>query len=253
MELSILTFNIAHGRGMSFYQGFSTERQIRRNLSKITDVLLAEGVDIAALQEVDVSSHWNKHLNLLEIIRRLGDYPYSEMGVHNTREGPKPLSYGNAVISRYPVSHSDCNAFGDSTLGEKGFLYVEFDVKGHCLPLINLHLDFRSRKRRIEQVEHILSYFMEQAMCDDEKSPIICGDFNSGAQAYGDAVELLFHSVREHSNYRIYPENKPTFPSHLPSAGIDFVLLPKRYKMLKCEVVKSYLSDHRPVLLKMAI
>ena len=249
----MLTFNIAHGRGMSFYQGFSTERRIRRNLSKITDLLLSEGVDVAALQEVDFNSHWNKNLNLLEIIQRLGGYQHAEMGIHNVRGGDKPLSYGNGIVSNFPMHYAASNPFGTSTLGEKGFLYVELDVKGNCLPLINLHLDFRSKKKRVEQVELVIDYILERVKSEGKGSPIICGDFNSGSNSFGDAIERLFHGVEEHGGYNIYPENARTFPAQLPSAGIDFILLPKRYKMLTCEIVKSYVSDHRPVLMNFEI
>ncbi len=253
MQLSLLTFNIAHGRGMSFYQGFSSERQIRRNLNKIADLLNTEEIDIAALQEVDIDSHWNKNIDLLENIRRLGGYPFAEIGIHNKRGGPKPLSYGNAVVSRFPVKHIQSNSFGDATLGEKGFLYLEFDVHGHHLPLINLHLDFRSKKRRLAQIEQVIDYIANNIAPMAHNSPIICGDFNTSDQHYGDAVEHLFHSVSKHGGYNIYPENTRTFPSHFPSKCIDFVLLPKRYQMIHCQVVKSYTSDHRPVLLKFEI
>ena len=238
---------------MSFYQGFSTERQIRRNLSKITDLLLSEGVDIAALQEVDVDSHWNKNINLLEIIQRLGGYPHAQMGIHNQRGGPKPLSYGNAVVSRYPVKRHESNPFGQSTIGEKGFLFVEFDVRGHCLPLINLHLDYRSKQRRLEQINRVIEYIVDEVDIKSGDGPIICGDFNSGSKSLGDAVAHLFHALQSHGGYHIYPQSVSTFPSHFPSTCIDFIMLPKRYEMIECRVVKSYVSDHRPVLLKMEV
>ena len=254
-RITMVTFNIAHGRGLSLYQGFKTERKIRRNLIKISELLLNEGADIVALQEVDVDSHWNRNLNLLEIIRKHAEFQFADIGIHNRREGPKPLSYGNAVLSRYPFHNFECNPFGNNTIGEKGFLYVELNIGEHVLPLINLHLDFRSRQRRIVQVDRIIDYIVEKNSSHDCKTikPIICGDFNSGSKKYGDAVETLFSHVCSHGDYNMYPENARTFPAQLPTACIDFVMLPAEYRLLRCDVVKSYASDHRPVVVEFEI
>ena len=50
--LRILTLNIAHGRGLSQYQGFLPERGILRNLSRITKLLERVSPDLVAFQEV---------------------------------------------------------------------------------------------------------------------------------------------------------------------------------------------------------
>ena len=52
-QFRILTLNIAHGRGLSTYQGFYGTRGIERNLLRIARLLLREQADIVALQEVD--------------------------------------------------------------------------------------------------------------------------------------------------------------------------------------------------------
>lgn len=250
--IRILTFNIAHGRGLSFYQGFSSEVKIRRNASKIARLIRASGASIVALQEVDEDSHWNRNVNLLRVIQEESGYPYAEIGIHNRREGERPLAYGNALLSKYPVHLWENNPFGQATLGEKGFLYAVVDIDGHPLPVINLHLDYRSRKRRIEQVEQIIAYLCERPHPGRETPlvPIICGDFNSGSRRVDDAVSHLFRFVQNHGDYRLYPEGSRTFPAHFPSRGIDFILLPAPYHRIRCQVLKSYLSDHRPVLLE---
>ena len=56
-QLRILTLNIAHGRGLSTYQGFHGARCIERNLLRIARLLQREGADIVAMQEVDEDSH----------------------------------------------------------------------------------------------------------------------------------------------------------------------------------------------------
>lgn len=254
--LRLVTFNIAHGRGLSLYQKFSSPQRIYKNLQAIAKMLVDVRADVVALQEVDEDSHWNWSINLLDEIRKTGNFPHAELGVNNRREGKRPLAYGNAILSRYPLQHWHNQAFGESTLGEKGFLYAEIDFKGQMVPLLNAHLDFRSRKRRVEQVEAIVDYLIVNAHRtpgEDPLAPIICGDFNSRAQPKADAVNHLFQHILQHREYHLYPRDKRTFPTHLPSKTIDFVFLPEPYRMTQCEVLPGFLSDHKPVLLEFEI
>ncbi len=254
-RLRLVTFNIAHGRGLSLYQGFHTARGIHANLARIGKLLAESGADVVALQEVDEDSHWNKRINLLHELQRESGFPHAYLGVTNRREGRKPLAYGNAILSRHPVRFWENNPFGTATLGEKGFLYAEVDVGGQALPLVNLHLDFRSRARRIRQVEQVVEYLRQRPHpnhhCPRLLAPVICGDFNTHSHRVGDAARHLFEALLHHGQYEIFPPPRArTFPAHLPSRALDFILLPQPYRALRCEVLKCYLSDHRPVLLE---
>ncbi|WP_269537906.1 endonuclease/exonuclease/phosphatase family protein [Cerasicoccus fimbriatus] len=251
--LRLVTFNIAHGRGLSLYQKFSSPERIRKNLRAIGELMVKVDADIVAMQEVDEDSHWNWNINLLKEIQAVAGYEYAELGVNNRRTGKRPLAYGNAILSRHRLEHWHTQSFGEATLGEKGFLYAEIDYKGQVVPLLNAHLDFRSRKRRVEQVESIMDYIIENAhRGPDERplAPIICGDFNSRSKPQADAVNHLFQHILKHREYHLYPRDKRTFPAHLPSKTIDFVFLPEPYRMTRCEVLPGFLSDHKPVLLE---
>ncbi len=255
-RLTLVTFNIAHGRGLSLYQGFHTAAGIHANLRKIARLLADAGADIVALQEVDESSHWNWRINLLESLRRETGLAHAYLGVNNRRWGRKPLAYGNAVLSRHPVRFWKNNPFGGALLGEKGFLYAEVEVGAHALPLLNLHLDFRSRTRRIQQVGQIIEFLRTHPHPDctvpRPLCPILCGDFNTHSHRVGDAARHLFSALLAHGEYEIHPPPAAkTFPAHLPSRGLDFVFVPKPYRVLRCEVLKCYLSDHCPVLVEL--
>lgn len=254
-QFKLVTFNIAHGRGLSLYQGFHTERGIRTNLRRIGQLLAETGADVVALQEVDEDSHWNCRINLLECLREEAGFAHAFLGVNTRRAGHKPLAYGNAILSKHPVRFWENNPFGKATLGEKGFLYAEVDVGGQALPLLNLHLDYRSRERRIVQVEKVLDYLRAKPHPNCAKgrplAPVICGDFNTHSRRVGDAVRHLFEAVLSHGDYEIHPaQRSATFPAHLPGRALDFVLLPQPYRVKRCEVLKVYLSDHRPVLIE---
>lgn len=254
-SLRLLTLNIAHGRGLSPYQGFHSAKSIERNLNRIANLLCKADADIVALQEVDEDSHWNKRIHLLNVLQQATGYEESYLGVHNIREGRLPLAYGNGLLTKFPIRHAEHQAFGRASLGEKGFVCAELETDHGILPVINLHLDFRSRLRRIEQIEHLITFLEEKHYSSDQKphlSPIICGDFNSRKGKRSDAVRQLFYYLMDELDYQLYPQNKSrTFPSVLPTHAIDFFFVPPSYSILKCEVLRSYVSDHRPILLEL--
>ena len=255
-RLCVLTLNIAHGRGLSPYQGLHSASVIERNLQRIVRLLQREQPDIVALQEVDADSHWNRRIHLLEYLAREANYPHSYMGIHNRREGRLPLAYGNGILSSHPLENPDTHAFGEAPIGEKGFLYCEIALSGGHLPVVNLHLDFRSRRRRIEQIERLIDYLEERhAEKGGETyfSPLICGDFNSRATVQRDAVRHLIKYLSGHCAYQLLPHGGRTFPSILPTHGLDFIFVPPSYRIHQCQVLKSYVSDHRPVLVDLEV
>jgi endonuclease/exonuclease/phosphatase family metal-dependent hydrolase len=55
-RLRIVTYNIAHGRGLQPIQGLTTRRKIRSNLLRIAKLLNELKPDVVALQEIDEDS-----------------------------------------------------------------------------------------------------------------------------------------------------------------------------------------------------
>lgn len=255
-SIRILTLNIAHGRGLSPYQGMHTAKSIERGLQRIVRLLQRESPDIVAMQEVDADSHWNRRIHLLDYIAEEAGYAHSHLGIHNRRGGRLPLAYGNGVLSKFPIKVADTQAFGQAELGEKGFLYTEIDLPTGHLPIVNLHLDFRSRQRRIEQVERLIDYLEARHREKGEEvyfSPIICGDFNSSATKQRDAVKHLIGYLEGHCAYQLLPSGRKTFPSILPMQSLDFIFAPPSYEVQRCEVLRSYVSDHRPVIVDLKV
>jgi len=252
-SLRLMTLNIAHGRGLSFYQGFHSAKSIERNLSRIAHLLRKVDADVVAMQEVDEDSHWNQRIHLLDSLQEAAGYPQSYLGIHNRRVGKLPLAYGNGFLSKFSIRHAERQAFGRASLGEKGFAHVELDTPFGVLPVINLHLDYRSRIRRIQQVKKLIEFLDAKHFTEDNKrhlSPIICGDFNAKQRKRADAVQHLFGYLLGKLHYKLMPEPEArTFPSLMPIHGLDFFFLPREFCVERCEVIRSYVSDHRPVVL----
>ncbi|MBL9187043.1 MAG: endonuclease/exonuclease/phosphatase family protein [Opitutaceae bacterium] len=249
-RLRLVTFNIAHGRGLSPIQGLTSQRKLRVNLRKIASLLDRLEPDVVALQEIDERSRWAGNFDHLDYLRVHTKFPHAIFGVHNRSAGLLNLSYGNAVLSRHPIRAAETVAFGQRRLGEKGFLYVEFDVGGRCLPVVNLHLHFGSRLQRLRQLELLLGWLREKHRMHVDRwevPPIICGDFNNPGDRDDATASLLSH-LSDYCDYVLHPAGGLTFPSPLPRRALDFVFLPAGCMKVKSEVVRSMLSDHRPVV-----
>ncbi len=248
-RLRLVTFNIAHGRGLNPIQGLTSPRKLRVNLRRIAALLERLAPDVVALQEIDERSRWAGNFDHLDYLRVHTRFPHTVFGINNRRAGLLNLSYGNALLSRHPIHAAETVVFGQRRLGEKGFLYVELDVGGRCLPLVNLHLHFSSRWRRLGQLEHLLAWLREKHRLHRKRwavPPIICGDFNNPGTRDDATASLLSH-LSDYCDYVLHPVAAKTFPSPLPRRALDFIFLPGGCVDVRCEVVRSLLSDHLPV------
>jgi len=255
-RLRLVTFNIAHGRGLMPIQGMTSARRIRMNLRRIAALLTRLNPDIVALQEIDECSRWAGNFDHLDYLRSFVDLPHSVYGINNRREGLINLSYGNAFLSKHPITASETVVFGRGKVGEKGFLFAEFDVRGLRVPIVNLHLHYASRKHRFRQLDRLLAYLREQDRVRSSRpgvSPIVCGDFNNPGSHRGDATSSLLSHLFDFADYELYPQSGRTFPSPFPSRLLDFVFLPPGCVAVEAEVVKSVLSDHRPVMVEFSV
>jgi endonuclease/exonuclease/phosphatase family metal-dependent hydrolase len=249
-RVRIVTFNIAHGRGLAPLQGMTTRRRIRSTLLKIARLLAELQPDIVALQEIDENSRWAGNFDQLEFLREFGGFDHAVFGINNRRAGLINLSYGNAILSRHRITESENIAFGRSQVGEKGFLFAEIDVHGRRLPVANMHLHYRSRRHRFAQVDRFLAYLRDKQR--DRRhhwalSPIVCGDLNN-TRASSDATATLLSHLHDYGDYTLHPLTGRTFPSPLPSRTLDFIFLPPGAKHARSQVLRCHLSDHRPVV-----
>ncbi|HVS52556.1 MAG TPA: endonuclease/exonuclease/phosphatase family protein [Opitutaceae bacterium] len=251
-RLRLVTFNIAHGRGLTPIQGLTSQRKLRLNLRRIATLLERLKPDVVALQEIDERSRWAGNFDHLDYLRVHTRFPHTAFGINNRRTGLLNLSYGNALLSQHPIRAAETVVFGQRRLGEKGFLYAELDVGGECVPVVNLHLHFSSRAQRLRQLERLLTWLREKHRLHRSAwkiPPIICGDFNN-PNTRDDATASLLSHLSDYCDYALHPAAGLTFPSPLPSRALDFIFLPAGCRNVRCEIVRSILSDHLPVVVE---
>lgn len=255
-RVRILTFNIAHGRGLNPIQGLTTATRLRRNLKRIAELIVGLNPDVVALQEIDQRSRWAGNFDQLDYLRSHTGFPFSVFGINTRRDGLFNLSYGNAILSRHPIVSSDTVTFGQRTLGEKGFIFAEIDVRGLLVPIVNLHLHYRSRTHRFRQLDLLLAFLREKRRAHGGQwpvLPIVCGDFNTPGGSSADVTAALHRHLNDLADYTRHPLEGRTFPSPLPARLLDFVFLPPRAREPKSEIIRCVLSDHRPVLVEFAL
>jgi endonuclease/exonuclease/phosphatase family metal-dependent hydrolase len=254
-RLRLLTYNIAHARGLTLHQGLRSAGMIRAHLMNIARLIQRLEADIVALQEIDEHSLWNGSFNHLEYLRTHTGLGYAVHGVHNRLGGRFPLNYGNAILSRYPIHHSETVPFGKSIVGGKGFLFAEIDAPKGRLPIVNVHMHHTSRPTRLKQAAQMMAFLDAQRAHRSahwKSGPIVCGDLNNPSHA-PDATAMLLGYLEQFDNYTLLPKGLKlgraahTFPSVWPSFALDYVYLPSRCVEPEVTVVRSYLSDHRPV------
>jgi endonuclease/exonuclease/phosphatase family metal-dependent hydrolase len=258
VRLRLLTFNIAHARGLAPHQGLRSLPQLRAQLLKIARLIVRVEADIVALQEIDQNSRWSGSFDHLQFLRDHTGLAHAMHSMNNRFPGRYQLNYGNGILSRLPIVHAENVPFGKKRVGEKGFLFVEFELARGRVPLLNLHLHHRSRPHRLRQVQRVMRFLDEQRVrraAHWRVPPILCGDLNNPAHS-PDATAVLLGYLEERDDYMLLPKagkGGRTFPSPWPARSLDFVYLPAVCPLQHTEVVRSYLSDHRPVLVEFQV
>jgi endonuclease/exonuclease/phosphatase family metal-dependent hydrolase len=254
-RLRLLTFNIAHARGASpIPQSLRRVATLRRNLQRIAGLITRLKLDVVALQEIDENSRWAGSFDHLAYLAEHTGLGYAVHGITNKRLGRFHLSYGNAILSRFPISHHENVPFGRSTFGEKGFLFAEIETPGGRLPLFNIHLNHRSRRLRLKQATQLMRHLEELRRVRAtgwKMEPLLCGDFNTPSHR-PDAVAMLLGYFEQTNNYTLLPKTGHTFPSALPVRALDYVLLPAQCREPRARIIRTLLSDHQPVLVDFA-
>lgn len=254
-RLRLLTFNIAHARGASpIHQTFRRVATLRANLARIARLIGRLKVDVVALQEIDENSRWSGSFDHLAYLSQHTGLKHSVYGITNRRLGHFHLSYGNAILSRYPISFHENVPFGRSAWGEKGFLYAEIVAPCGAIPLFNIHLNHRSRRLRLQQATQLMRHLEEMRRTRGagwKTQPLLCGDFNTPSH-HPDAIATLLGFFEQAYNYVLLPKTGMTFPSALPVRALDYVFLPEECLTPRARIIRSMLSDHQPVLVDFA-
>jgi endonuclease/exonuclease/phosphatase family metal-dependent hydrolase len=199
---------------------------------RIADVLREIDADVIALQEVPLGGA--RLTSVLTLLQQASGFHAVE---GPTEDGPE-RRYGNAVLSRYPITDTRTIDLSFGSREPRGALDADIDCHGHPLRVIATHLGLRPAERR-HQIRLLLQAF------DTDRMPVILtGDLNEWF-VWGRPLRWLV------SHFEQVPA-PPTFPSRLPVFALDRLWISPRHRLVKVKVHATPLarvaSDHLPLI-----
>jgi len=219
----------------------------RLDPSRIAEVIARSRADIVALQELDVCQRRTDGLHQPQwLAERL------EMSVHFTaarqcEEG----EYGNAILSRYPLSVMSEGGLPRRTGEQRAVQWVKVSIGQLELNVMNTHLSIHFRERLL-QIQQLLG--AEWIAKSERHLPlVVCGDLNSSqfSPVYRGLRRDLVDVQRANGARAV-----PTWPSRRPLFRIDHLFASKSVEVLRCEVRRDDLtmtaSDHLPLVAELS-
>jgi len=258
-------YNIAHGRGgtpgTSNFGGGSKADKLER-IRKIGRLLKKENLDIVVLNEADFASLWSGHMDQARLIADEAGYPYI-VEQRNIDVAIPFLSvrFGNAILSRYPISEAAFLDFPHPSKLEE-FLFGGFKdgvvatitlPDGKRIQVAAVHLSLEGEVYRNDSVKMIADFQRKSGL------PMIAmGDFNSTAKGFpkyhaGPNGENAIDTLLATPKFRTLPHGLPvepgdfTFASEDPASVIDWIFVTDHWQIEDKTVIQTKLSDHLPV------
>lgn len=239
--LTVMTANIAHGRGTSRHQMFLSKAAIVGNLDDVATVFKRERPDVIALQEADGPSIWSGRFHHVKYLARNAGYRHGLRGKNVDGLG---LTYGPAILSRRPLFEPSSVTFAPSPpTMSKGFVSARVTWPGRKsvkVTIVSVHLDFARAKVRSRQIAR-----MRAELATVNRPLIVVGDFNC---EWNDQESSLRTLVQELGLYCYRPEAKglATFPDS--DQRIDWILISDDLAFEKYKTLGDSVSDHRFVI-----
>ncbi|MBL8771090.1 MAG: endonuclease/exonuclease/phosphatase family protein [Phenylobacterium sp.] len=189
----------------------------RLDVGRIAAVLARLDPDIVALQELDVGRRRTGGVDQAhEIAQRLSmnHHFHAAMEVEEER-------YGDAILTRLPERLVKTGPLPGhprvAALEPRGALWVEVQVEGRPLQVINTHLGLVPREQQVQAAELAGARWLEHPKC--QWPAILTGDFNATSSS------IVYRTLTQHLRpaRRLARRRQPssTFPSPLPVLRID--------------------------------
>jgi endonuclease/exonuclease/phosphatase family metal-dependent hydrolase len=221
----------------------------RLDVGRIVAVLAQLNPDIVALQELDVGRRRTGHVDQAwEIAQGL------DMACHfNAALQVEEERYGDAILTAFPerlVKKGPLPGYPRvRALEPRGALWIEVEVEGKPLQVINTHLGLVPREQQIQAAHLAGAAWLEHPDC--AWPAVLVGDFNATASS----VVYRTLTSRLSPARRLATRRAPssTFPSPLPVLRIDhhFVSpgIEVREVFAPFDPLTRVASDHLPLVM----
>lgn len=264
--LRLVTWNIAHGRGLheSNFTGEVRDTRLAR-LAAIARTLKELNADIVILNEADFDCSWSHRVNQAKVIASEAGYPWrAEQRNFDASIPFFAMRFGNAVLSRWPIRHVEridhpaARWWQAALAGWKRGLLAVIDVPGlGRLNVVAAHLDQSAMEEetRIASAESI-----RERLKRDDLPAIIAGDLNTAPPGFPRVVAKRLERTAlsvflDDGAFHTLPVADPapedaTYPALGPKRVIDWILVPSGWRIISRRVVVTELSDHALVVME---
>lgn len=225
---------------------------------EIADVVRANNVDIAGLQEVDKkfreTTEWRDICS--DIAEELRFFSAFGPGIQNGEN-----QFGNCIVSRFPVISSHNHPLPVVGPADKfrldreprALLETAIDVNGEKIRFLTTHLSFSNhfetidaRKLQVEKLLHVLA-------AQEPMPTIVAGDFNCLPQNEElHPLKEKFHEADPLSEFPTWPMQDAVFPNRTyargPTYKIDYIFISKQISVKRIATSQVTCSDHAPIV-----
>ncbi len=233
--IKIMTYNVHTCRGMD---GRLSPMRIAKTIEQYNP-------DIVALQELDIGRKRSKQNDQARIIAEILEMDHFFAPAIELDDE----KYGDAILSRFPIRLVKRGILPFDKKNQdkepRGALWVEADICGKKLQIINTHLGLTPREKE-RQINYLLGDKWMGAI--PEGSPaILCGDFNftEHSKFYKSCTQRLKEAGQASKISATYGGRYPLF-------RLDHIFFTKDIKIQKTKTANSKLaqisSDHRPLI-----
>lgn len=236
--LRVMTYNVHSCIGMDG----------KIDVARIARVIARSQPDVVALQELDVGRDRSEGIDQAHQIARLLEMEFHFHPAMYLEEE----RYGDAILTHLPqrLVKADLLPGLDTkpNLEPRGALWVEVDLHGRKVQIINTHLGLNARERKAQAEALLGPDWLGHPDC--REPVILCGDFN--ALPSSPVCQSLTNRLRDAQQATQGHRPGRTFPSRLPAARIDHIYLGEGLETNRIEIPDSVLvrvaSDHRPLV-----
>ncbi|HWI40317.1 MAG TPA: endonuclease/exonuclease/phosphatase family protein [Verrucomicrobiae bacterium] len=241
LPFSVMTYNVHSCRGTDG----------RLSPARIASLIMRCRPDIIALQELDANlsrSGLTDQVKAISEALRMGYHFQPSLFVE---EG----AYGNALLSHYPMrlvkaAELPCPP-GRSDLEKRGALWVEVELPGRRVQVINTHLGLNLRERVVQATALVGGEWLGHP---DFRTPsVLCGDLNSIPGFSAHRVLGKFLTGAQQLGGRA----TKTWPSRWPLLAIDHVFVSGGIVVRGVRAVRDPLarlaSDHLPLMAELVL
>ena len=218
------------------------------DVGRIAAVIAQCRPDIVALQELDVGRRRTGAVDQAHAIaNRLGMAFHFHAAMKVEEE-----HYGDAILATAPLKVIRAGALPNSPsirgLEPRGALWLEIEIGGRSLQVINTHLGLVPHEQRAQAVALAGPEWMGHR---DRRDPLILlGDFN--ATPYASTYRTLASRLTDARSLCKGARASPTFPSRFPMLAIDHVFVSAGIGVSHIEAHAAPLarvaSDHLPLV-----